>query len=112
MTEELQRALDVIAKLPAPPSPKLEGVWSRELVKQIAMDIGTEAVHHLEIMYPAAIAACPDTMKLSLRNHIHNNIMAALETIDADEIAARLKRRKALRRAEKAAYSSIRQPRI
>lgn len=82
--------------------------WSKELVKAIAMDIGKAAVHHLETMYPAAVAACPATMKLSLRNCIHNEIMAALETTDADEIAERLKRRKAHRRKITAIYKKVR----
>jgi len=81
-----------------------DGEWSKELVKAIAMDIGKAAVHHLETMYPAAVDACPATMKLSLRNCIHNEIMAALETNDADQIRERLRRRKKHRREIKAAY--------
>jgi hypothetical protein len=73
------------------------------------MDIGKAAVHHLEIMYPAAIAACPPNMKLSLRNCIHNEIMAALETTDADEITERLRKRKNFRRESKAAWKNIRE---
>ena len=88
------------------PAGGASGSWSR--VSEIAMDIGKEAVHHLEIMYPAAIAACPDTMKLSLRNHIHNEIMAALETTDAEQIRARLRRRQAQRRATRANFAALR----
>jgi hypothetical protein len=84
------------------------GPWSKELVRAIAMDIGKAAVHHLEIMYPAAIAACPATMKLSLRNSVHNEIMAAIEVNDEGRIVARLKRRKEHRRKIKAAYMKIR----
>jgi len=83
--------------------------WSKELVRAIAMDIGKAAVHHLETMYPAAVAACPATMRLSLRNTIHNEIMAALETSDADEIAERLRQRKEHRRKIKAAYAKVRE---
>lgn len=97
----------VIKTVPAPVSRPNES-WSKELVRAIAMDIGKAAVHHLETMYPAAIAACPATMKLSLRNCIHNEIMAALETNDAAEIAERLRRRKEHRRKIKAAYTKIR----
>jgi hypothetical protein len=81
---------------------------AKALVRAIAMDIGKEAVHHLEIMYPAAIAACPATMKLSLRNCIHNEIMAAIAVNDEGEIVARLADRKAFRRRSKAAYKKIR----
>lgn len=82
--------------------------WSKELIQAIAMDIGKEAVHHLEIMYPAAVAACPATMKLSLRNCIHNEIMAAIQVNDEGQIVARLARRKKQRRTIKAAYQNIR----
>jgi hypothetical protein len=84
--------------------------WDRELVKAIAMDIGKAAVHHLETMCPAAIAACPPNMKLSLRNSIHNEIMAALETSDAEKIKERLRVRKEHRRRIKAAYTKAREP--
>ena len=84
--------------------------WTKELISKIAMDIGKEAVHHLEIMYPAAISACPATMKLSLRNTIHNEIMAAIQVNDAGDIVARIQKRKAFRRKSKAAWKKIREP--
>jgi hypothetical protein len=62
-------------KLPA-------GPWSRELVKEIAMDIGKEVVAHIEVMYPAAIAATPGTFKTSVQNTVYNQIMAALDVND------------------------------
>lgn len=45
-------------------------VWSKELVREIAMDIGKEIVAYVEVMYPAAITATSSTFKLSLRNAI------------------------------------------
>lgn len=90
------------------PKAAAEVPWSKELVSAIAMDIGKAAVHHLEIMYPAAIAACPSTMKLSLRNTIHNEIMAAIEINDEGQIVARLRERKEHRRKIKAAYKNFR----
>ena len=78
--------------LPARPNP------DRELIKEIAMDIGKEAVSHLRTMYPAAYAALGKSGEASLRNHVHNQIMAALDVTDADEIRSRLERRKADRR--------------
>lgn len=86
------------------------GSWSKELVRAIAMDIGKAAVHHLDTMYPAAVKACPATMRLSLRNTIYNEIMAALDTTDADRIIARLADRKAWRRKIKAMYAKNREP--
>lgn len=112
MGKELAAALEMIARPDfgrvgvRPPKP--DPSWSKELVKAIAMDIGKAAVHHLETMYPEAVAAVPANMKLSLRNCIHNEIMAALETTDANEIAERLRRRKKHRQEIKAAYTKIR----
>lgn len=114
MTKELAKALDRImlpnfgpsgvATVRAPES----GPWSKELIKAIAMDIGKAVVHHIEIMYPKAIEACPSTFKLSVRNSIHNEIMAAIEVNDAGQITARLRERKEHRRKIKAAYKKIR----
>ena len=84
----------------------------RVLIREIAMDIGKAAVEHLEIAYPAALEAVPKTARVSLRNCIHNEIMAALETIDAGEIRARLDKRKAERRKHLAFYRKIRKERV
>lgn len=70
----------------------------RALIAEIAMDIGKEAVSHLRVQYPAAYKALGKSGAMSLRNCVHNQIMAALETSDADEIADRLKQRRAFRR--------------
>jgi hypothetical protein len=80
----------------------------RALISEVAMDIGKEAVSHLRIMYPAAFDALGSSGQLSLRNHIHNQIMAALDTTDADEIRARLERRNAERRNLHKAWDKIR----
>lgn len=89
--------------------PVVEGTWSKELVKEIAEDIGSEIVAHIETMYPAAIKASPTTFKLSVRNKVFNEIMAAINVNDAGQIAARLKDRKAMRRKIGAAYRKIRE---
>ncbi len=88
--------------------PETQSPWSRELVKEIAMDIGKEVVAHIEIMYPAAIAATPGTFKTSVRNTIYNQIMAAIAVNDAGEIEARLKERKRARTKLTAAYRKMR----
>jgi len=84
------------------------GPWSKELIRAIAMDIGKAVVHHIETMYPAAIKACPSTFKLSVRNSVHNEIMAAIEITDEGQIIARLKERKQHRRKIKSFYTKIR----
>jgi hypothetical protein len=90
--------------LPAAPGP-----WSRELVKEIAMDIAKETVAHIEFMYPAALLAAPSTFPLSVRNKIFNEIMAAIEVNDAGQIAVRLERRRKLRRKLTADFRKLRQ---
>lgn len=80
----------------------------RELIKRIAMDIGKSAVSHLRVMYPRAYEALPSSGRLSLRNTIHNEIMAALDVMDADEIESRLKSRATFRRKQHKIYEDIR----
>ena len=80
----------------------------RELVKEIAMDIGKAVAHHIETMYPDAVAAASSTFLLSVRNCCHNEIIAALDTIDADAIRQRLAERKKHRRKIGAFYRAYR----
>jgi hypothetical protein len=82
--------------------------WSRELVKQIAKDVGDAVATHIELMYPAAIAATPTTFPVSVRNCVFNEIMAAIEVHDAGQITARLANRKRARRELKSAYRRMR----
>ena len=80
----------------------------RELVSKIAMDIGKSAVSKIRVMYPDVYAVMNSGCRLTLRNHIHNEIMAALNTVDAEEIEARLKDRAAFRRKQHATWDKIR----
>ena len=83
---------------------------TREIISAIAMDIGKEVIHHIETMYPKAIeATARSSFKLSVRNCVHNEIMAAIQVNDEGEIVARLMRRKDHRRKIKAAYRKIRE---
>lgn len=70
----------------------------RELIKQIAMDIGVEMVDYIRRQFPAAMNANPDTFRVSICNGIYNEIMAAVDAGDADAIKARLSRREAQRK--------------
>lgn len=72
------------------------------------MDIGKEVVAYIEVQYPKAIEATSSTFKLSVRNCIYNQIMAAIEVNDAGQITARLKERKEFRRRWTAAWRKIR----
>ncbi len=82
--------------------------WSRDLIKQIAMDIGKETVAYIEVMYPQAIAETSSTFKLAVRNHIFNEIMAAISVTDEGEVIARLDRRKTFRRQWLKTYRNLR----
>jgi hypothetical protein len=47
---------------------------ARRLFDEMARNIGREAVNHLKLMYPAALAAVPKSAEISLTNHIRNDI--------------------------------------
>ncbi len=89
-----------------PPKPQRD--MDRELVKAIAMDIGKSAVSKIRTMYPDVYAAMNSGCRLTLRNHIYNEIMAALDTTDADQIEARLKQRAEDRKHLHSVYDRIR----
>ena len=85
-----------------------ETIDPKAMMEAIAWDIGKELVAYIEVMYPKAIEATSSTFKLSMRNHIHNDIMAAFEFRgDAVALASRLKDRKEFRRQWVAAYRKI-----
>jgi hypothetical protein len=86
--------------------------WSRELIKAIAADIGADMVAYIEVQYPEAIKATSSTFKTSVRNHIYNQVMAAIEITDAAQIEAWLKDRKKHRRGWVAAYRKMRTPKV
>jgi hypothetical protein len=79
-----------LATIPAP--------LSRDIIREIAMDIGKATAHHIKTMYPDAVKATSENMLLSVRNTVFNEIMAALEVIDEDAIRERLAERKRHRR--------------
>lgn len=89
--------------------PIVETGWSRELVKLIAKDVGEAVTTHIQLMYPSSVAAAPSTFKLSVRNCVFNEIMAAVDVSDIGRIEARLKDRQASRRKQKAAYRKLRE---
>lgn len=72
--------------------------WSREVVEEIARDIGDAVLAHVEIQYPSALHAAPSTFKVSLRNFVRNEILAAVGINDAGQAIARICERKRARR--------------
>lgn len=79
---------------------------NKELLRAVAMDIGKEVAHHIEIMFPEAVKAAPSTFLLSVRNCTHNNIIAWVES-NADP-EKRLAFNDAFRRHLRAQYKKIR----
>jgi hypothetical protein len=82
--------------------------WSREVVEEIARDIGDAVLAHVETMYPSAIQATPSTFKISLRNCVRNEIIAAVSVNDAVQAIARIRERKRFRRKTRANFSRMR----
>lgn len=95
--------------VPATIEPEDEPIDAKKLMQSIAMDIGKEVVAYIEIQYPKAIEATTSTFRLSVRNCIYNQIMAAFDAGGTvDEINARLKTRKDFRREWLAQWRKIR----
>lgn len=80
------------------PLPMAREAFPRELVKDIAMEIGKEVAFHIERMYPKAVEATSKNMLLSVRNSVHNNIMAAVDALESGNAEAWLMRRRLFRR--------------
>lgn len=89
--------------IPSNPQP-----LTRDLVKEIALDIGKDLVAYIEVMYPDAIKTTSSTFKTSMRNHVYNQIMAAIEVNDEGEIIRRLEDRKKFRKEWVNQYRKIR----
>lgn len=83
--------------LPALPSTE-PAPLSRDIIKEIAMDVGKQVAHHIECMYPAAVEAASSTFLLSVRNTVYNEIMAAIENSTEDEMRASIERHRQHRR--------------
>lgn len=88
LTQILESAHQQLTKPPA--------ANPRDLIKEIAMDIGKAVAHHVETMYPDSVKN--KSMLLSIRNTTYNEIIAAIQVTDEGEIIGRLARRKKHRR--------------
>lgn len=88
--------------------PLAREAFPRELVKEIAMEIGKEVASHIETMYPKAVEATSKNMLLSLRNSVHNDIMAAVDAMAAGDAERWLSERRAFRRAMRAQWRKTR----
>lgn len=93
MSSSVKQTTNVPALKPLEPEP-----LSRDIIREIAMDVGKEVAHHIKMMYPEAVAAASSTFLLSVRNTTYNSIMAAIEVTDENDIRSRLKANAAHRR--------------
>lgn len=89
--------------IPAPTQQPIE----RDLVREIAMDVGKEVAAYIERQYPKAVEATSSTFLLSVRNTVCNQILAALAVTDPAEIERRLKMRSQERRKLRASYKAM-----
>lgn len=80
----------------------------RDLLKDLAMDVGKEVAAYIERMYPKAVEATSSTFLLSVRNCIHNEIVATMGLSSIGEIEQRLERRKRERRQLRAVWKAAR----
>lgn len=83
----------------------------KAMISAVAMDVGKEMVAYLEVMYPDVFEHMNSGCKLSIRNHIHNDIVAAMDVGSAENHLERLKERAEFRRQWVAAYRNIRRNR-
>lgn len=81
---------------------------TEEAIRRIAMDVGKDLVEYIEHMYPEMTKAVQSwrSTRLSLRNHVYNNIMAMVDAADkgrdAETIARRDDHRRLMRKMRKA----------
>lgn len=73
----------------------------RELIDRVAAEIGTDLLAYINRMYPAVYEKMNSGCKVSIRNHIRNDIASAVKCKTAAEyrewIAARRKHRRRLK---------------
>ncbi len=80
------------------PPAKIQPPIPKDIVKEIAMDIGKQVAHHVKTMYPKAVEATSSTFLLSVRNTTYNAIMAALDVTEEEDIKDRLEKNRKHRR--------------
>ncbi len=81
---------------------------SKELINAMAEEIGRNTVAYVEVMYPEAIKATSSTFKLSLRNHIHNQIVSYAELHNEAAVRDRLIKDVAFRKEWVGMYRKMR----
>jgi hypothetical protein len=80
----------------------------RDLLKDLALDVGKEVAAYIERMYPRAVEAASSTFLLAVRNRVHNEIVETMGLSSIGEIEQRLARRKQERRQLRAVWKAAR----
>lgn len=80
----------------------------KALISEVAMEIGKDLVAYLERMYPEVYAVMNSGCKLSIRNHVHNDIMWAIQNRSEADYRAWIAQRKADRRQLLKIYRKVR----
>jgi len=70
----------------SPETPITAQAATDALIKAFAEDIGQDTAAYIKVMYPEAVKAASSTFLLSLRGHIHNQIVAAFKANENGEI--------------------------
>ena len=82
----------------------------KALISEVAMEIGKDLVAYIEQMYPEVYAVMNSGCKLSMRNHVHNDIMWAIKNRSVDDYRAWLEKRRKHRREMLKCVRSWRKP--
>jgi hypothetical protein len=87
--------------------PAVKTIFTDDLIRRIAMDIGKEVVAHIEHAYPDMFrAVAANSAKLSIRNATYSAVYAAVRAADEGRIEEALKahdeHRRKMRRLRKA----------
>lgn len=80
----------------------------KALIEAMAMAVGKSLAAYVEVMYPEAIKAASSTFKLSIRNHVYNDIMHVATLHTEVEIRAWLEKNEAFRKEWLAGYRKMR----
>lgn len=81
---------------------------SRDLVKEIALDVGKSLAAYVEVMFPEIWHGSNSGFKISLRNHVYNDIVSISDLHDEAAIKKRLADNDAHRKKWVGAYRKMR----
>ncbi len=81
---------------------------TKQLISEVAKEIGKELVAYIEIQYPDVFAAMNGGARLSFRNHVYNDIMSVLKCRTEADYRAWIEGRRKHRRTMLKMYRAYR----